>query len=166
MNFELKRVIENNSLYTYTWYFVLFNGKVTFSDLCLEVQITTCLLTHWGRVTHICQHQPSLVQKWSAPSHYLNQCWNIVDWTLANKLQWNLNRNLYSFVQVNAFEIVVRKLAAILSWPQCVNTLGLMIHSGAAELGDHWFRWWVVTDSVPSHYLYQCRLCWSSVRPY
>ena len=28
----------------------------------------------------------------SAPSHYLNQCWNIVDWTLRNKLQWNFNK--------------------------------------------------------------------------
>ena len=25
---------------------------------------------------------------WTAPSHYLNQCWNIVNWTLGNKLQW------------------------------------------------------------------------------
>ena len=31
-----------------------------------------------------------------APSHYLNQCWNIVDWTLSNKLKWNLNRNFHS----------------------------------------------------------------------
>ena len=23
------------------------------------------------------------------PSHFLNQCWNIVNWTLRNKLQWN-----------------------------------------------------------------------------
>ena len=25
------------------------------------------------------------------PSHYLNQCWVIVNWTLRNKLQWNLS---------------------------------------------------------------------------
>ena len=35
----------------------------------------------------------------------LNQCWNIVNWTLRNKLQWNLNRNSYVFIQENAFEI-------------------------------------------------------------
>ena len=29
---------------------------------------------------------------WSAPSHYLNQCWHIVNWTLRNKLQWNHNQ--------------------------------------------------------------------------
>ena len=32
-----------------------------------------------------------------SPSHYLNQCWNIVNWTLENKFQWNLNQNLFSF---------------------------------------------------------------------
>ena len=49
------------------------------------------------------------------------QYWNIVNWTLGNKLQWNLNRDLYIFIQENAFENVVRKLAAILSRPQCVK---------------------------------------------
>ena len=31
----------------------------------------------------------------TAPSHYLNQCWNIVNWTLRNRLIWKLNRNWY-----------------------------------------------------------------------
>ena len=49
------------------------------------------------------------------------QCWDIVNWTLGNKLQWNLYENLYTFIQANAFEIVVRKMAAILSQAQCVK---------------------------------------------
>ena len=44
--------------------------------------------------------------------------------------QWNLNRNLHSFSQENPFENVVRKLAAILSWPQCVNIAPLLTHLG------------------------------------
>ena len=36
---------------------------------------------------------------WTAPSHYLNQCWNIVKWTPRNKLQWNFNWNSYIFIQ-------------------------------------------------------------------
>ena len=55
------------------------------------------------------------------PSHYLNQCWNIINWTLGNKLQWILHWNLYIFIQKNAFEIVVRKLPAFFSQPQCVK---------------------------------------------
>ena len=27
------------------------------------------------------------------PSHYLNQCWVIVNWTLRNKAQWNFNQS-------------------------------------------------------------------------
>ena len=83
-------------------------------------------LTHWGRVTHICVGKLTIIGSdngvaWTAPSHYLNQCWIIVNWTLRNKLQWNLNRNSHIFIQENAFESVVCETAAILSQPQCVN---------------------------------------------
>ena len=65
----------------------------------------------------------SLVQiwlvAWPTPSHYLNQCWNIDNWTTGNKFQWNHNQHLYIIIQENAFENVVRKLTAILSQPQC-----------------------------------------------
>ena len=58
---------------------------------------------------------------WTAPSHYLNQCWNIVNWILGNKLQWNFNRNSNIFIQENALENVVCEMASILSRPQCVK---------------------------------------------
>ena len=58
---------------------------------------------------------------WPAPSHCLNQCWNIVTWTFRNNLQWNLNWNSNIFIQENAFENFVWKMSAILSWPYCVN---------------------------------------------
>ena len=66
---------------------------------------------------------------WPAPNHYLNQCWNIVNWTIRNKLQWNLNRNSNIFIQENAFESVICEMAAILSQPQCVNTFRLGLNS-------------------------------------
>ena len=53
---------------------------------------------------------------WTAPSNYLDQCLNIVNSTLRNKFQWNLNRN---FFHENAFENVVWKMSTILSRPQC-----------------------------------------------
>ena len=37
-------------------------------------------------------------------------------------IQWNFNRNWYIFIQENAFENVVRKMAAILYRPQCGNS--------------------------------------------
>ena len=48
---------------------------------------------------------------------------DIVNWTLGNKLQWNLKQILYIFIQENAYGNVVRKLAGILSRPQYVNWL-------------------------------------------
>ena len=47
-------------------------------------------------------------------------------WTTRNKLQWDFNRNLYIFVQENAFENVVWKMAAISSRPQCVKTFSAL----------------------------------------
>ena len=42
----------------------------------------------------------SLVQV--TPSHYLNQCWLIVNWTPGSIIKWNLNRNSIIFIQENA----------------------------------------------------------------
>ena len=40
-------------------------------------------VTHWGRVMHICVSKLTYVDSdnvaWPAPSHHLNQCWNIVN---------------------------------------------------------------------------------------
>ena len=58
---------------------------------------------------------------WSVPSCYLNQCYNIANWTLRNKLQWHFDRNSSIFVQENAFEGIVCEMAAILFRPQCVD---------------------------------------------
>ena len=74
------------------------------------------VLTHWGWVTHM-HHETNhywFIQwlvAWSAPSHYPNQCWDIVNWTPRNKLQWNFNRNTKLYIHENAF---VWEMAAIL----------------------------------------------------
>ena len=86
-----------------------------------------CLLSHWGRVTHICVSKLTIIgsdndlSPGRRSSHYLNQCWNIVNWTLRNKLQWNLSRNSNIFFQKNALENVVCVIASISSRPQWVN---------------------------------------------
>ena len=48
-------------------------------------------------------------------------CWNIVNSNHRNKLQWNIARNSYIFIQQNAFENDVSEMAAIFSRPQCIN---------------------------------------------
>ena len=85
------------------------------------------ILTNWSRVTHICVNKTYhhwfrwWLVAWSGPSHYLIQCWKIVDWTLGNKFKWNLNQNLYIFTNENAFENVVLEMSAILFRLHSVN---------------------------------------------
>ena len=47
------------------------------------------------RVTHICVSK--LSTSWSAPSHFLKHCWNIVNWALRNKLQWKFDTKCIHF---------------------------------------------------------------------
>ena len=77
------------------------------------------------------------------PSQYLNQCWNSVNSKLKNKLQWNLKRNSYIFIEKkNAFENGVcerqqfcHRLDVLSSTESCIfvvskDRLGLF-HTGA-----------------------------------
>ena len=54
------------------------------------------------------------------PSHSLNQCWVIVNWTPRNKLQWNFNQNTKIFIHKIISEIVIWGMMVILSqaWTQ------------------------------------------------
>ena len=49
------------------------------------------------------------------PSHYLNDCWVIVNWTLRNNLQWNFDQNTKLSIHENASENIVCEMAAVLS---------------------------------------------------
>ena len=42
-------------------------------------------MRHWIRLSVV------QIMACSPPSHYLNQCWFIVNWTLRNKFKWNYN---------------------------------------------------------------------------
>ena len=57
---------------------------------------------------------------WSAPSQYMNECLNIVNWTLRNKLQWKFYRISYIFIQENEFETA--------KWQQFWLGLNVLIH--------------------------------------
>ena len=86
-------------------------------------------------MTHICVIKVTIIgsDNGSSPGRrqaiIWTKCWDTVNRTLGNKLQWNLNRNLYIFIQENAFENVVWKMAAIMSRPQCVKAYPTFFHS-------------------------------------
>ena len=87
------------------------------------------ILTHWSRGTHICVSNLAIIGSDNGLSPGWRQAiiWsnagNIVNWTLGNQLQWNFNQNSNIFIHENGFESVVCEMAAILSRPQCVDTL-------------------------------------------
>ena len=81
------------------------------------IKVKCFSLTHLPLVPHICLSQSC--QHWfrqwlgaySAPSHYLNQCWVIVNGNLKNKFKWNLNQNTRHFIHENALKFVVYEMA-------------------------------------------------------
>ena len=70
-----------------------------------------CSLNHWGRVTHICVGNLTIIgsDNGLSPgrrrSHYLNQYCLIVNWTLGKKLQWNQNKKANVLIHKNAYEM-------------------------------------------------------------
>ena len=77
---------------------------------------------------HICNSKLTIIGSDNGLSPGQHQ---VIIWTSArilliapftNKLQWNLNQNTKLFINENALENVVRKMAAILSQPRCVNS--------------------------------------------
>ena len=77
--------------------------------------------------------------------------------TLRNILQWNFNRNSDIFIQENAFESVICEMAAILSRPQCVNSLWCSYTTWHHLSGSSWVekmtnhypkQWWLLVKWV------------------
>ena len=87
-------------------------------------------LTHFPLVPHIWVSE--LGQHWfrwrlvaySVASHYLIQCWVIVNWTLRNKLQWNFNQNAKLFIHE-----IAPKISSVEWQSFCL---------GGDELGEWW----------------------------
>ena len=125
---SLKSVSESNQqLLSYHWQRKWFGAEHTGQYLnhwWLELLTCTCVTRPgWvnspSLVPHICVGEVN--QHWfrnwlvvyPAPSHHLNQCQLIVNWTLRNKLQWNSNQNTKLPIHENAFANVVLEMAVI-----------------------------------------------------
>ena len=102
------------------------------------------LLTHWGRVTHICVIKLTIIGSVNglAPERRLAIIWTNGGILSIGPLGTNFNEiliKIHTFSQENAFENVVCETAAILSRPQCVKhvlPLKVLLHCGT-----HHLRW-------------------------
>ena len=83
------------------------------------------LITHWGRVTHICVGNPTIIGSDNGLSPGRRQAiiWTNAGILLFGPLGTNFSdffcRNYSIFIKKNAFESVVCEMAAFLSRPQC-----------------------------------------------
>ena len=75
---------------------------------------TQCHLLIAGRVWNLFQHHENWPASIIADNGLSPDRRQVVNWTLRNKLKWNFNRNHNIFIQENAFESVVWKIATIL----------------------------------------------------
>ena len=90
-------------------------------DLSLSLNVYVHLMYWWPDIFCICIILRWINHAWvlSPESWVLNQSLNIVNWTLRNRLQWNLYRNSNIFIQENTY--VVCEMAAFLSRSQGVK---------------------------------------------
>ena len=109
------------SLSCWIWKYWINKQQLSDCTALPSFNLTPVKLINLPLLLHICVSE--LGQHWfryllvtySAPSHYLNQCWVIANWTLSNKLQWNFNHNSKLFIHENASKNIVCEMVAILS---------------------------------------------------
>ena len=110
----------------YMFLLIIFKNTCACSFMWIGIHWVCCINTY--RINKISVHRDAPVTRctgellhpyWSAPNHYLDQCWNKVNWTLRNKkLQWNFYQNSNVLIHENTFENAICEMAVILSQPQ------------------------------------------------
>ena len=106
-------------------------GPFTTVDELKQHQIRAWL-SNWGRVTHICVGNLTIIGSDNGLSPGRRQA---IIWTndgilligpLGTNFSEHLNRNSNLFIQEKTFESVVCEMATILSWPQWVKSFTSM----------------------------------------
>ena len=114
--------------------------------------ISFILLTHWGRVTHICVGKLTIIGSDNGLSPGRRQAiiWTNAGILLIGHLGTNFSVKLIEIetfsLKKNTFENIVWKMAAILSRPQCVKCkkrvcCRCLLHKGA----------WAHSNHIPAH---------------
>ena len=129
-------------------YFVMWSSLFywLYVDIVFEAQVLK-LIVFEGQMTYICLIDLGhWFMQWLvaclAPSHYLNQCWLIVSWTLRNKLEWSFNRIQTIFIKkmrLKCLYIIGHPISA-----SCVKRLfdGVARHNVEYSVWIHQFFSW------------------------
>ena len=117
-------------------------------DVILIVFILTMsfTLTHWGRMTHTYIYVYIYIYIYASVNwgNISSDTILVLERRLRNRLQWNLKRNLYIFIEANAFENVIWWMVAISSRPQYVNSYLNKFH--------HSFCWCNIKRRLSSYF--------------
>ena len=132
--------------------YVLHDKKQITCQAKFTLFVSWISLTHWGRLKHICVGNLTIIGSDNGLSPGWRQAitWTNVGILLitpSNKLQWNVNRNSYIFIQENPFEYDIWKMGAILSRPQCVNMFPVLVLE--ASIGKNISKWSVWRSVTP-----------------
>ena len=100
---------------------------------------------------------------YSAPSHYLNHCWVIVNCTLGNKLQWNSSQNTKLSTHENASENIFCEMPTVLSsgrWAKITIYSDLTISYFTIAKKVYYVHNWIskIILSCRYEYLCQCKI--------
>ena len=83
--------------------FLHFSTKGTYSGISLVVHVVVILFPAEYKQWRT-EYMSNITTTINIDDYYLNQCCNIVDWILGNKLKWNFNQNTTIFIYEDAFE--------------------------------------------------------------
>ena len=112
-----------NSKLSFVFYYVNLPKGEGFVNWCVST------LINWCRVTHICVGNLNIIgsDNGFSPGRRQTIIWTDTGILLIGPSGADFNeisiKKSYIFIHENLFENVVRKMAAILFWPPCVNTL-------------------------------------------
>ena len=102
----------------------------------VDSSYSSCIVIHPILITYIgintSLHAWCRIYVYSAPSHYLNQCWAIANRALRNKLQWNFNPYTKLFIHNTASEYcIVCEMVATLSRGRWVHIYYFFLREAA-----------------------------------
>ena len=84
--------------------------------------------------------------------HYVNQWWNIVNWSLRNKLQWNIHLNSFFVIQENAFGSAVCEMSTIFALAsKCLHIVADTLIKKYDKCAVTFRRWHQCASVTPRH---------------
>ena len=125
--YVINKHISVKSYFKFSFKRSVWNCSAKCYPSCLDLSV----LTHWGRVTHICIIKLAIIgsDNGLSPGRCQTIIWTNVGILSIGPLGTNFTNILIRriFNQENVFESIIWMIVAILSWPVCVNKIDFLV---------------------------------------